>query len=225
VLDASNTTRAIGLTFNSAGSISNSVNLLALGNPMLAGEGLSGESLNDGNAVSLAYSATVFDHADASFGAASDPDQNVLSLVLGSNLFIDQTAASGFSLSNLLGNRVGLQFVSIVETSDASGLFTGAGAFSGLLGAGQSSSGDLATPFNVSFAGASALGTYTAQYTINLFDENLPGSVAQSLTLNVSATVGAIPEPASFTALGIAAAGLLMQRRPRARRRRGQKIA
>lgn len=154
--------------------------------------GGAGRGANDADDV-VTVSLSVLAASNPSFAAASDV--NVLSIDFGTVLpgarvpFSIANLASG--LGSLLTARLDLD--SITAAGDTSAFSTTLAAFTNL-DAGAASS------FLASVSTAAPAGTFAATYTLNLSDENLPGTVATSqLTLNLSATVltSLVPEPAA----------------------------
>ena len=150
----------------------------------------------------------ILDHAAPSFDGLSNAP---LDLVW--NLLQDTPASQNFSLYNIDlpdFDRAGLVFLSITEEEDDANLFTTVGGFSGILAEGTDTSGDDPDPFQVSFAGA-APGTYTAEYLVHLSDQDLPGSLPQDISIQLTANV--TPEPATLLLLGTGALFIMRRRR------------
>lgn len=143
---------------------------------------------------------TVLGNSAAAFANGS----GVLNLNFGTLQVGTGTHGLQFQIKNLLADyRAKLDLDSVVESSDAGGVFsTDAAPFSNL------PSGNLSSFFDVSLDTAN-LGNFSGQYQFNLSDQkNLDGHAgAQTLTLNVTGNV--VPEPSTLVLLGVAAIGVL----------------
>lgn len=167
--------------------------------------------------TTLSY--TYQDHAAAGFVGSAG---NTLNLDFGSFFVGDKVGSLGFSLANLLGDRVALSLLAISETGNAAHQFSTNLALFDDLSAGES------TLFQADFL-ANTAGLHTASYVLT-FGDFAPDAASNSLysgstlTLNLSAQVMQqdnqhvdVPEPASILLLsmGAAAFGLSRKRRQR----------
>ena len=149
--------------------------------------GGSGKGANDANDT-INVSLNVLSHANPSFSLLSD--QNSLTYDFGTVTLGGSVPAFQFDLANLVdmaGFTAKLDLDSIIPSGDFATLSTDLLAFNGgaALGAGLSNS------FEASI-NTSTAGSFSAMYTLNFSDENLPGaSGLGSLTLNLSGTVEA----------------------------------
>ncbi len=152
----------------------------------------------------------VLDHANASF--AADSNQDTLTLDFGT---VAQNSAQSLSfqianLENTAGYTAGLDLISLALSGSGSGQFSSDLATFTALAAGS------ANNFQV-MLDTSAVGTYSARYTLTLGDDQtlLGASGGQQLTLDLSGTVTGVPEPGAGLVL-LAAGSLAMLRRRRA---------
>jgi autotransporter-associated beta strand protein len=134
--------------------------------------------------ITNSFSVEVLHHATASF--TSNSVTSLLELDLGSVAFGDAAASQSFDLFNLPGAAgnawtARLDLDSISQTN-SSGLFSSTLSPFSNLAAGASSS------YAVSMA-AAVLGSFEGTFTLHLSDEDLPGAIAQSLSINVRGTV------------------------------------
>jgi endonuclease I len=165
-----------------------------------------GDGAADGNDV-VSVSGVAVDHSDASFSSTGDSKQ--LTLSFGTITQGSGTQTLGFSLSDLLsasGYTAGLDLDGISGTGNTSTLFTNLATFSDQT-AGTSSNflADLDT---------SSIGSFSAEYTLSVSDENIPGATAgQSLILDLTGTIAAVPEPGSLAVISILCVGLARRRR------------
>src|SRR6201999_1506639 len=116
---------------------------------------------------------TAVDHSNASFSSTSDVNQ--LTINLGSFKQATGTHTSSFSIANLLsasGLTAGLDFDSFSGTGNTSQLFTNLATFSSL------SAGSV-NPF-IADISTSTAGTYSAEYTLKLSDQNIPGATSNT---------------------------------------------
>ncbi len=124
----------------------------------------------------------VVDPANASFSTVTD--LNTLALDLGAALVGATSPTMNFSLANLVttaGFTSALDLDSILSSGAASVLTTNLGAFANLAAGGANAfAAQLAT---------TAAGVFSASYTLNLSDENIPGQTTQALTLQLSGRV------------------------------------
>lgn len=147
-------------------------------------DGGAGRGNNDGNDT-IDVSLNVLSHANPSFTLASD--ENVLNLDFGTVTMGSVVPAFEFEISNLIetaGFTAGLDLDSIVSAGDVSALTTSLTAFSSL--AAGSTNSFLAS------IDTSAEGTFSASYTLNFSDEDLPGATGLgAMTLTLSGIVEA----------------------------------
>ncbi|MGD9636215.1 MAG: hypothetical protein AB7U97_23235, partial [Pirellulales bacterium] len=143
-------------------------------------EGGLGHGANDGNDV-LNLSLAVVDHPIASFSideALSDITIDLGVVPLG------EQASTSFLISNLLAAgapsfAADLDLDSISGSGDTEAFFTELAAFSGM------AQGDFES-FDAFFAPTN-IGEFSAVFTLNLSDEDLPGEETQTLILNLLA--------------------------------------
>lgn len=124
----------------------------------------------------------VVDPANASFSTVSD--MNTLALDLGAALVGATSPTMNFSLANLVttvGFTSALDLDSIVPSGASSVLTTNLASFANLAAGG-------ANAFMAQLA-TTAAGVFSASYTLNLSDENIPGQTTQALTLQLSGKV------------------------------------
>ena len=169
---------------------------------------VSNSGVNDGDdAVNL--SLTVLDHSNASFASSEDADTLFLNFQA---VNIGTTATLHFSLANLLtasGYTAGLDLDTITAAGDTVPFGSDLATFAALQ-AGTS------RDFTATFT-PTKRGTFYAEYTLGVSDENLSGATAgSSLTIVLSGVTNAhsVPEPVVVALLPIAAA-LLRRRRIR----------
>lgn len=147
-------------------------------------DGGAGRGNNDGDDT-INVSLNVLSHANPSFSLASD--ENTLNLDFGTVTMGSVIPDFEFEIGNLIetaGFTAGLDLDSIVSAGDVSALTTSLSAFSSLT-AGSTSS------FLASID-TSAEGTFSASYTLNFSDEDLPGAAGLgAMTLNLSGIVEA----------------------------------
>ena len=132
--------------------------------------GAAGQGSNDGDDV-ITVELAVVDHAEASF----DPilDQDLLTIDFGSVEGGIGVQVVGFDLHNLesmSGFTAELDLLSVNGTGDTAVLFTDLVPFAGL-------APGSAQPFEASIDTSTA-GTYSADYTLSVSDENIPGALA-----------------------------------------------
>lgn len=152
-------------------------------------------------------------HAAASFDGSSV--SNVLTLDFG-NVAQNSAASLNFALFNMANaDRIGLDLDSVNASGDTSAFSTDLSAFSGLAqGGSQSFIANLLT---------ANTGAFSAQYLLNLSDEDLGASSTRQnyqLTLNLTGSVVAatapVPVPGAVWLFGSAMLGLLGVSRHRA---------
>lgn len=180
---ASTGSRNLGGTMTSVGNKSGTLSL-AVTTAENGGAGLTGEgSYSD---IGVGYTATVLDHANASF--TTPADSNSLSLNFGS--LVQGTAAQwiAFTVNNLVATAnftAGLDLLNVAGAGSTSVLTTNLAGFTNLAAGGASG-------FQAGFDTANT-GNFSATYTLNLSDNvALLGAAAQQLTLNLSGVV--VPE-------------------------------
>ena len=147
-----------------------------------AGAGMGSADADD----TISVAATILSHANGSFEDPSDIDS--LQIDFGSVLQGAAAPSAPFDVHNLTGAFIaGLDLDSVSGSGDTSVLTTSLGTFSDLA-SGSSNAFTATLDTNV------ALGPYSATYTLNLSDEDIPGEAGQSLTLTLMATI-APPSP------------------------------
>ncbi len=190
----------IGVNTSTAGNKSGDVVLDNLASTS-AGSALGSDDPDD----LISVSATILDHANASFSSAAD--QNVLTIDFGSIAANIDSLSESFSLSNLLataGFTAGLDLDSIAPSGDVGVLTTDMATFSNLA---AGSSQNLSAFFDTS-----TLGTFDATYLLTLSDQDLVGAVGgQVLTLNLTGSV--VPEPGTLSLLALGGVVALLHRR------------
>lgn len=147
--------------------------------------GGTGRGANDGNDVAT-VNLSVLSHANPSFLAGSDV--NGLTFDFGAVMLgavVPTFSFDLFSLEATAGFTAGLDLDSIVGGGDTAALPTNLNVFQGAAslaaGAGYGFTASLDT---------SAAGTFSATYTLNFSDENLPGATSLgSMTLTLSGVV------------------------------------
>jgi hypothetical protein len=160
--------------------------------------GGAGRGANDGNDVAT-VNLSVLSHANPSFAAGSDA--NGLTFDFGTVTLGAAAPTFSFDLFNLettAGFTAGLDLDSIVGSGDTAALTTDLSLFQGVTlaaGAGYEFAATLNT---------TAAGLFSATYTLNFSDENLPGATALgSMTLTLSGVVSAAAvEDGDFNADG-----------------------
>ena len=194
---------AVGLgTSSTAGAISGTV---VVDNTDLT-SAAAGQGVADGNDT-VTLTGTAVDHSVASFSTAS----SIKKLTLSFGTFQQNTGTHtlAFSIANLLtasGYTAGLDLDSIGGTGNTSALFTSLSTFSNETAG--TSNGYLAD------LSSASVGVYSAEYTLAVSDENIPGATAgQSLILDLSGTITSTPEPGSLVVLAFS--GVLFVRRRR----------
>jgi len=154
-------------------------------------QGGAGVGANDAN-DSVNISLSVLNHANPSFVSGSDV--NSINLDFGAvalGAAVPSLTFDLFNLSTTAGYTAGLDLDSIIGSGNTSTLTTSLGAFSNLA-AGQSQS------FTASID-TTAAGAFSANYTLNFSDENLPGaSGLGQLIVSLTGVVGAATENADF---------------------------
>jgi len=164
---------------------------------------------NNGDATAT-ITGEIVAHANGSLSPTDDLNTRIIDLG-------DFAAGSGnqaFSLMGILTNFAGidpqaaLDLDSILVLSGATGVISLTPTTLGNLLAG--SSGDLGGMISTTTPGA-----FSATYTLNLSDEDLPGATAEALTLTLAADVitAVVPEPACIGAMLTAAAVMLRRRK------------
>ena len=165
-------------------------------------QGGAGKGANDPDDV-IAVTGSVLDHAQPSF--RNDGNLSTLSLDFGSLPENSGQHSLDFSLFNKMltqGYTAAMNLDSIVSSGNAGVLSTSLTAFANLAAGGEA---DFAAMIDTA-----APGDFSAYYTLNLSDENLPGAATLApLTLELHGTVTAVPEPAIIILLLTAALALL----------------
>ena len=185
---ASTSSRNLGGTLTGAGSKSGSLSL-AVTTAENGGSGLAGEGAY--SSIAVGYSATVLDHANASFSGASDTNSLTIDLGrLGQNTGAGGVHEAGFNLYNLeatAGFTAGLALNSIAPSGSVGSLAaisTNLAAFNNLAAGGHSI-------FDTD-VDTSSLGMFSVTYNLGVSDQALPGATSNTpLTLTVMATVNA----------------------------------
>jgi endonuclease I len=176
---ASTSSRSLGGTLSSVGNKTGSLSL-AVSTAENGGAGLAGEGAY--SAISVGYSATVLDHANASFSGTQDTDSITIDLgVFAKGTGMHQAAFSLFNLITTVGFTAGLDLNSILGNGDTSELTTTLASFQNLA-AGSSSAyfADLNTDIT---------GNFSASYSLGLSDNALlPGATAQAAPLTLTLT-------------------------------------
>ena len=144
-------------------------------------------------------------HADGSFNGSTD--QNSLTLDFGNVAQNSAPSTLGFSIFNLLSaDRTGLDLNSFAGSGDTGRFSSGLGSFTNM------AAGSGTSPFNASLL-TDTLGTFSAQYIINLSDTASIGASStrlnQTLTLNLIGNVTAVPVPSAVWLFGSALLGFL----------------
>ena len=150
-----------------------------------------GQGAADGNDV-VTVTGTAVDHSDASFSTLGDV--KVLNLSFGVVSQGSGTLAFSFNLANLLsasGYTAGLDLDAVTGTGNTAVLTTDLVNFADL-------TAGTAVGFHADFS-TNAAGLYSAEYTLNVSDENIPGATAgQNLILDLSGdVVSGVPLPTS----------------------------
>jgi endonuclease I len=139
-----------------------------------------GHAANDANDV-ITVNLNVLDHATPRFASNLATS---LTLDFGNVAFGDSVSPLGFGITNLTGlagYTAALDLDSITPSGNTSAFTTNLAPFS-LLTAGSTSN------FTSSFI-AFSIGTFTANYTLNLSDENLSGATNKSMTLTLTGKI------------------------------------
>jgi endonuclease I len=147
--------------------------------------GGAGRGGNDGNDVAT-VKLSVLSHANPSF--ASGSDANGLTFDFGTVALGAAVPAFSFDLFNLettTGFTAGLDLDSIVESGDTAALATNLNVFQGAASLAAGAGYGFTAALNTSAAGA-----FSATYTLNFSDENLPGAASLgAMTLTLSGVV------------------------------------
>lgn len=165
--------------------------------------GGAGRGANDGNDVAN-VNLGVLSHANPSFVAGTDV--NALSYDFGTIALGGPAASFTFDIFNLettAGFTAGLDLDSIVGSGATSSFATTLAPFMGAAtlpaGTGYGFTADLETD---------VAGVFSATYTLNFSDENLPGAASVgSMTLTLSGVVAAVSENADFNGDGMVDGG------------------
>jgi endonuclease I len=206
------TSLAVGLntTTAAAGLKSGS---LAIDNLDITTQGGAGVGANDGSdTVNVALA--VLDHAEPSFNGATD--QNMLAFNFGSVLQGSASPIINFDIFNLESTALytaALDFDNVLGSGDTSVLLTDLTTFGGLTALQAGLSNGFLTMLDTSTPGI-----FSASYFLSFSDENLPGSASRDgMTLTLTGSVVAVPEPSTFVlvALGLSGLGVHRLRRKR----------
>lgn len=159
-------------------------------------QGGAGVGANDANDV-VNVNLSVLDHANPSFSGLADV--NAISFDFGTITLGAPAPTFSFDLFNLPANAAftaGLDLDSISSTGDASALSTNLASFSTLAAGGSHA-------FTASLD-TSSTGNFSALYTLNFSDENLPGAAGLGqLTLSLTGAVAATADDADFNSDGV----------------------
>ncbi|BBO35602.1 endonuclease [Lacipirellula parvula] len=154
-------------------------------------QGGSGVGANDANDV-ITTKLSVLDHANPSFSGASDV--NHLTYDFGTVAQGSAAPVFRFDLFNLGANS---GFTAGLDLDGVSGAGNGA-AFSTTLASFTALAAANSNNFSASLS-TSTLGAFSATYTLNFSDENLPGAAALApLTLSLTGMVAAATQSADF---------------------------
>lgn len=149
-----------------------------------------GQGASDGNDI-IDVSLTVFDHAEASF--ISDTDTNTLMIDFGTVPPAAGIQTQSFDIHNLeslSGLTADLDMLLITPSGDDAVLTIDATPFGGLA---AGTSMNFNAELDPTLHGA---GTYSASYTFDVADENIPGStIGAALSLTITGTVSAAQFP------------------------------
>lgn len=186
----SSRTLSVGLNTNTATAGLRS-GAVTINNLDITTAGGTGRGANDGNdTINLALN--VLDHANPSFSLAGD--SNSLTYDFGTVLLGSASPTFGFNIANLIattGFTAGLDLDSVSGSGDVSALTTNLSLFS-----------SLDAGFTNAFTAAlntSSIGTFSASYTLQFSDENLPGAAALgNMTLTLMGSVAEVPEPSTI---------------------------
>lgn len=159
-------------------------------------QGGAGVGANDANDL-INVSLSVLDHANPSFSGLSDV--NALSFDFGTIVVGAPAPTFSFELFNLAttaGFTAGLDFDSSSGSGDVSALSTNMTGFSTLAAGGSHA-------FTASLD-TSSTGSFSALYTLNFSDENLPGATGLGqLTLSLTGAVTSTADDADFNSDGV----------------------
>ncbi|MGN6724743.1 MAG: endonuclease [Tepidisphaeraceae bacterium] len=169
-----------------------------------------GHGSSDGNDT-ISVAATVLDHANASFSNSADVNTKALSL----GTFEQGSGTKTLTLANLIydlstttGYTAGLDLDSISGQSGDLSKLGLSGSFTNLA---ESSAASLLASIDLSTAGL-----FSATYTLGFSDQNLPGATSANskmMTLTLSGSVVAVPEPAALAAVMVGGLAILRRRR------------
>jgi hypothetical protein len=189
-------TMTLGLSIGSAGIKTGSVTIDNLDVSTGGGAGHGGNDAND----TVALSTIVLDHANPSFGLPGDP-----SVLVHDFGMVTQGAPATFTFDifnspTTASYTAGLELDGVVGSGHTTVLTTNLAPFGG--------SATLTEGGHRSFLAtldSSATGIFSATYTLDFSDENLPGAMSLgSLTLQLSATVQAGSPTGDFDQDGVA---------------------
>ena len=143
--------------------------------------GGAGRGANDANDT-FNVSLTVLDHATPSFSPSSTVTS--LNYNFGNVAIGDPAPAFSFDVYNLLataGYTAIMDFDSVTPSGNSSAFSTNFATFAGSLQLAGGAFQTFMTSFNTS-----AIGTFTANYTLGFSDENIAGALNKSITLSLS---------------------------------------
>ncbi|HTQ40990.1 MAG TPA: endonuclease [Pirellulales bacterium] len=176
---SSTSSRSLGGMLNTVGNKSGSLSL-AVTTAENGGAGLSGEGTY--SSLSVGYSATVLNHADASFSSTQDTDSITINLgSFGQSTGVHQTPFNLYNLVTTAGFTAGLDLNSVLGSGDTGALSTTLSTFHNL-----AANGNLGFQADLN---TTNIGNFSATYSLGLSDyASLPGAVAQATPLTLTLT-------------------------------------